>query len=101
MSDIEVRRISEIRTTNKIVPGDGIHGSGVITRLYKTVKPCKKMCKGCYEDFYNYQNAAKGGCWGFSSARVVDKVGYAHIHVSGGPNTIMKKTLSCWHGVRK
>lgn len=32
----------------------------------------KKMCRGCYNDFYNHSR--DGGCWSFEKASVVKKV---------------------------
>jgi hypothetical protein len=30
----------------------------------------EKLCKGCYEDFYNEQNRSQGGCWCRDKARI-------------------------------
>ena len=76
----------------------GIHGHGSITKTYKSLKPCKSMCSGCRNDFYNHSDLAPNGCWSFSTAEVVDKVGYASLHATKA-DTVMRKTLSCWHAV--
>lgn len=90
-----------IHSDNKLRVGDGIHGSGTITKT-TTAKPTKVMCHGCRDDFYNRDGNGMGGngCWMFKDAKVVNKVGYSSIHVPNGPDTIMKGTLNCWHGVR-
>lgn len=90
-----------VNSDNAIHAGRGIHGYGIITREFKSLKAAKSKCQGCYENFYNSQNADNGGCWSFASAKVVNKVGYSSIHCANGPDTKMTKTLSCWHGVRK
>jgi hypothetical protein len=86
---------------NKITRGYRIHGSGQIVREYKTLRSSKSMCRGCYDDAYNYRGPGIEGCWSFASARVVDKVGHSSIYVQNGPDTRLVKTLSCWHAVSK
>ena len=88
-----------IETTNAITSGSGIHGHGVVVRERPSVQPERAMCSGCRDDYYNTANAPEG-CWMFKSAKVVDKVGHATLNVCGGPDTVMRGTLSCWHGVR-
>ena len=81
--------------------GRVIHGSGSITREYKSLKPKREMCRGCYNDFYNgRQNMNCFGCFSFDNAKVVDKVGYGSLR-STSPDTKLVKTLSCWHAVSK
>lgn len=87
-----------IRTDNKLRVGSRIHGIGIITKVLKA-KPCKLMCSGCRDDFYNGHGARE--CWQFKEARVVNKVGHSTLHVCNGPDTIMKATLDCWHAVSK
>ena len=88
-----------IRTDNALRCGSRIHGSGTITKEFPNKKPGKSMCLNFYDQFYNGEGAKE--CWSFKSARVVNKVGYGSMHVCNGPDTIMEKTLSCWHGVSK
>lgn len=88
----------EIRTDNPLRKGTRIHGGGIVTRTFSDA-PTKAMCKGCYEDFYNGQGAKE--CWRFKDAVVCNKVGHSSLHVANGPDTIMTKTLTCWHGVSK
>lgn len=91
-----------IQSDNKILPGNRIHGRGIVTREYEQIKPDKSMCVGCEEDFYNHQGGMNGtGCWSFKSAKVCNKVGHSSIHVANGPDTIKRKTLTCWRGVCK
>lgn len=102
MRELTVINQREIRTDNKIRQGRRIHGLGIIVRLYKSLKPKKSMCHGCRDDFYNDHNPyGVKECWGFKNARVVDKVGHSSIHVCGGPDTRIVKTLSCWNSVSK
>lgn len=92
----------QIRTDNELRIGKRIHGRGEITRIWnqdELVQPKKEMCHGCRADFYNGQGAKE--CWMFKTAHVVNKVGYSTLHVMNGPDTIMEKTLSCWHAVSK
>ena len=91
----------DIRTAHKLSEARGIHGSGTIVRTY-VKKPSLEMCAGCRDNFYNGRENCDGGstCWSFKSAEVVDKVGYSSRDVGYGPDVIMKRTLSCWHGVR-
>ena len=89
-----------ILSTNKLAHVVGLHGHGQIVKEHDGITPDKSMCRGCHEDFYNTQNAANGGCWMFDKAKVVDKVGHSSIHICGGPDGKMVRTLSCWHGVR-
>lgn len=78
-----------------------IHGYGTITREYKTLKPKREMCRGCYNEFYqDRQNLGCYGCWSFKNAKVVNKIGYGSLR-STSADTKMTKTLSCWHGVSK
>lgn len=84
-------------TDNKITARRYMHGYGTVVRQHKE-SPDIKMCNGCRDDFYNRGGrSATGRCWGFDSAKVVDKVGHSTLSVTGGVDTIMKKTLSCWH----
>lgn len=73
------------------------HGSGTITKEYKTLKPDKSMCAGCYNDFYNGEGAKE--CWSFKRAKVVDKEAYPSIYSTHTKK--YEKTLSCYHGVNK
>lgn len=92
----------QIRTSHQLRVVNAIHGSGTITREYSSLKPSKAICRGCYENHYNHSgNSTSGECWGFSTARVVDKVGHTSIYVEGGPDGRMIKTHSCWHSVQK
>lgn len=89
-----------IRTAHELREARGIHGCGTITQTY-TKKPSLEMCAGCRDNFYNgSNNSVDGQCWSFRDAEVVDKVGYSSRDVGYGPDVIMKRTLSCWHGVR-
>jgi len=95
-----------IHTDNKLREGKRIHGRGTITRTFnhpsEYVYPNKAMCDGCEDNFYNGNNPYNvKECWAYKTAVVVNKVGYSSIHVPNGPDTIMKKTLSCWHAVSK
>ena len=95
---------TKIRTDNTLRKRSGIHGMGTVTRTFnhppsESIAPAKSMCAGCYDNFYNNEGASE--CWSFKSAVVCSKVGYSSIHVANGPDTIMEKTLNCWHGVRK
>lgn len=91
-----------IRTDNQIRPVRAVHGSGSITKEYKRLKPNKAQCMGCRDDFYNGHNPmGVKECWGFNTARVVDKVGYSSIHVTGGIDGKMTKTLSCFNATCK
>lgn len=102
MRELTVINQRDIRTDNEIVEHRRIHGSGTIVRLYKSLRPNKSMCDGCRNDFYNGNNPYDvKECWSFKDAQVVDKVGHSSIHVCGGPDTKMVKTLSCWHAVSK
>ncbi len=88
-----------IESDNVIRIGTRIHGSGTITDTFVGEKPQKSMCKGCRDDFYNGQGAAE--CWGFKTAKVVNKVGHATLNTCNGPDVKMLKTLSCWHAVSR
>jgi hypothetical protein len=91
-----------IATNNRLRPVSAIHGSGSITKEYKSAKPSKQMCLGCYDDFYNGKNPmGVQECWGFKTARVVDKVGYSSIYVTGGIDGKMTRTLSCFNATCK
>ena len=91
-----------VRTDNKIRPVSAVHGFGSITREYKRAKPSKQQCIGCRDNFYNDHNPyGIKECWGFKTARVVDKVGYSNIHVVGGIDGKMTKTLSCFNATCK
>lgn len=98
---MELVNIHSISKNKNFHQGDRIHGCGVCVRHYKSLKPSKAMCAGCRDDYYNHANRESGGCWCFSSAKVVDKVGYSSIYVEGGPDVLKKKTLSCWNSVQK
>ena len=92
----------QIHTDNQLRKRNGIHGTGQITRNMREIKPSKSMCAGCRDDFYNDHNPhGVKECWMFKQATVCNKVGYSSIHCANGPDTIMEKTLDCWHGVRK
>lgn len=93
--------IKKLKVRNNITPGRKIHGHGWITKEYKTLKPKKTMCSGCNDNYYNSGYSDTGECWSFSSAKVCDKVGHSSIYVEDGPDTIIKKTLSCWRGISK
>ena len=75
------------------------HGFGEVTKEYKTIKPNKSMCSGCYCDQYNYGLGGAKECWSFKSAKVVDKLAHYNIYVT--ERSKFKKTLSCYHGVNK
>jgi len=90
-----------IKTAHKLREVRAIHGHGTVTKEYKTLRPQRSMCSGCYDDHYNHVNKDNGGCWAFETAKVVNKVGYTSIHVGYGPDGKMTRTLSCWHAVRK
>lgn len=80
--------------------GTVIHGSGKIIREFKTLKPSKQMCRGCYDDVYNHGCGGASECWAFKGSKVVTKIGYRSIH-STKMDTKISRTLSCWHGVNK
>lgn len=77
------------------------HGYGETTREYKTIKPAKSMCSGCYCDQYNYGLGGAKECWMFKTAKVVDKIAYPNIHCTSAQRKKYKKTLSCYHSVNK
>lgn len=73
------------------------HGYGRVTREYKSLKPNKKMCSGCRNNFYNGNNdLGVKSCWSFQDSKVVDKEAYPNIHCVKPSK--YKKTLSCYHG---
>lgn len=75
------------------------HGYGEIIKTYKTLKPKKSMCSGCYCNNYNYSLGGAKECWSFKTAKVVNKSVYRDINST---NKIkVKKTLSCYHAVNK
>lgn len=75
------------------------HGFGRIKREYKTLKPKKSMCSGCYCDFYNHRENFDGkGCWNFEDAKVCLKEAYPNIY---SKKTETYKSLSCYRGVNK
>lgn len=91
-----------LHSNNAICEGSRIHGHGTVVKEYPRLKPCQSMCGGCRDDFYNGHNQlGVTQCWGFKTARVTDKIGYSSIYVPNGPDTIKRKTLSCWHAVSK
>ena len=90
-----------VYSDNPIRSGSGIHGSGVIVEEHPKSSPTKTKCAGCYDDDYNRGLGGATECWGFKTARVVDKVGHSSLYRENGPDTIMRMTHSCWHGVRK
>lgn len=93
---------NRITTDNKLHEVRAVHGHGSITREYKRLKPTKSQCVGCRDDFYNDHNPyGVKECWGFKSARVVNKVGYSSIYVTGGIDGKMTKTLSCFNATCK
>lgn len=72
-------------------------GYGKTTRVYKTLKPTRRMCRGCRDDFYNGQNPYNiKECWNFKDAQVVDAEYYLSVH-SVNPTKI-KKVMSCFKG---
>lgn len=82
-----------IRTAHKLHETSAIHGHGTITRTYESLKATKAKRRGCRDDYYNHGGTSNSGeCWGFSTAKVVDKVGPTSIYVPGGPDGIMTKT---------
>jgi hypothetical protein len=92
----------DVRTNNVLRVGTRIHGCGTITKKYEKLRPTKSMCSGCRDNFYNGHNdLGVEECWCFDTAKVVNKVGYSSIHCENGPDTIMRKTLSCWHATVK
>ena len=99
MMKAQVFGATTIYSDNPIRPGSGIHGSGVIVKEHPKSSPTKTKCAGCRDDFYNGEGAAE--CWGFKTARVVDKVGYSSLYRDNGPDTLMRQTHSCRHAVRK
>jgi len=90
-----------VYSDNRIRSGTGIHGRGDIVKEHPKTAANKSACAGCYDDDYSHGLGGAAECWSFKSARVVDKVGYSSIYVENGPDTVMRKTLSCWHAVRK
>lgn len=95
-----------IQTNNKIRKGSRIHGSGKVTRTWnhpeEYTAPDKSMCRGCEDNFYNGNNPlGVKECWAFKKAVVCNKVGYSSIHCANGPDTLIEKTLTCWHAVSK
>src|SRR5260370_27474910 len=85
-----------IESDNKIGEGKRIQGSGTITRTWnhpdEFVAPSKAMCSGCEDDFYNDHNPyGVKECWAYATSVVVNKVGYATLHVCNGPNVKMVK----------
>lgn len=77
------------------------HGYGEVTREYKTLKPAKSMCSGCYNNQYNHGLGGAKECWSFQDAKVVDKIAYPNIHCTSSQRKKYSKTLSCYHGVNK
>jgi len=75
------------------------HGYGEIIKTYKTIKPKKSMCSGCYCDDYNYGLGGERECWSFKDAKVVDKSVHRDIYFT--KKFKVKKTLSCYHAVNK
>jgi len=97
-----VRDGAAIHSDNTIAAGSYMHGSGVVVREYSSLKASRTKCRGCRDNFYNgRQNIDGTTCWSLAGATVVDKVGYSTLHVRNGPDTIMRKTHSCWHAVSK
>ena len=72
------------------------HGHGTIIKEYKSLKPSKNMCSGCYNEIYQYGHLGVKKCWSFTDAKVVDKEAYSSIHATS--TSKYKKTLSCYHG---
>jgi hypothetical protein len=104
MPTIKLASGKTIQTDNQLREVSAIHGHGSITREYncRSVKPEKRMCQGCRDDFYNGKNPyGVTECWGFKTARVVDKVGHSSIYVTGGIDGKMTKTLSCFNATCK
>lgn len=79
------------------------HGYGTVTKEYKTIKPSKSMCAGCYNNFYNLGGVSGSTkeCWSFQDSKVVDKIAYPNIYCNDSQRKKYKKTLSCYHGVNK
>lgn len=75
------------------------HGYGEKIKEYKTLKPTKGMCNGCYCEDYHYGLGGAKECWSFKTAKVVDKEAYSNIYAV--KKSKYKKTLSCYHGVNK
>lgn len=50
------------------------HGYGTVLFEYKTIRPNKSMCSGCYCDFYNHGGIAgqTKECWSFAESKVVE-----------------------------
>ena len=91
-----------VESDNAIREGSRIHGYGTVIKVREHVKPDRQLCAGCEDDFYNDHNPhGVKECWHFKTAQVVTKIGHSSIHVPNGPDTIMRGTLSCWHGVCK
>lgn|ERR1700688_4661790 len=102
MTTVMLLNGQRIQTDNKLRPVRTVHGYGSVTREYKKLKPSKSQCVGCFDNFYNGNNPyGVAECWGFKTARVVDKVGYSSIHVTGGIDGKMTKTLSCFNATCK
>ena len=77
------------------------HGYGEVVREYKTLKPNKSMCSGCYNNAYNCGLGGAKECWSFNGAKVVDKIAYPNIHCTSSQRKKYKKTLDCYHSVNK
>ena len=75
------------------------HGYGEIVKEYKSLKPNKKLCEGCYCEQYHYGLGGAKLCWSFEDAKVVSKLAYRSIYST--EKSKIRKTLSCYHGVNK
>ena len=55
----------------------------------------KAMCSGCYNDFYNRNR--EGGCFSYSSARIVRRVRVGTWEPPPYSPDRVEKCLSCYH----
>lgn len=55
----------------------------------------KQMCKGCYNDMYNY--SPFGGCWYFESAKIVKKVEVGTWEPPPYNRNRAKEVLNCYN----
>lgn len=60
------------------------------------MKKSKKLCEGCYNDFYNQGGGGAKECWSYAGAEVCKR---AFVHVSMVPPWKVKPvtTLTCHH----
>ena len=72
-------------------------GQGTEVRIYRSLKPNKKMCEGCHCDFYNNKNPwGIKECWHFKDAKVADKKFYPNFNCTDAQMLTVKKTLNCF-----